>query len=210
MRLTTTLSGLALSILTFGQQGQKQRLTNVQVGQQAPEIVMASPSGEVLRLSQLKGKVVLIDFWASWCRPCRMENPHVRQVYHTYKDRLFTNGDGFQVFSVSMDRQGALDAWKGAIAKDSLDWKWHVGAVNEPENAAAQEYGAMFIPTNALIDGEGKIIGMDLHGDDLTNALEGLLEKNPTKLDKALEGLLEKDPAKLENHGKKKTAGSKQ
>jgi len=184
MRLTTTLSLLALSIVTFGQQGQKQRLTNVQVGQQAPEIVMASPSGEVLRLSQLKGKVVLIDFWASWCRPCRMESPHVRHVYHTYKDRLFTNGDGFQVFSVSMDRQGALDQWKAAIEKDSLDWKWHVGAVNEPENAAAQEYGAMFIPTNALIDGSGKIIGIDLHGEDLDRALDGLLEKDPTKLAK--------------------------
>ncbi len=183
MRLTTTLSLLALSVLTFGQ-GQKKRLTNVDVGQQAPEIVMASPSGEVLRLSQLKGKVVLIDFWASWCRPCRMENPHVRRTYHSYKDKLFTNGDGFQVFSVSMDRQGALEQWKGAIAKDSLDWKWHVGAVNEPDNAAAQEYGAAFIPTNALVDGQGKIIGIDLHGELLTEALEGLLEKDPAKLAK--------------------------
>ena len=83
-----------------------------------------------------------------------------------------------------MDRQGAMDAWKAAIAKDSLDWKWHVGAVNETENAAAQEYGAMYIPTNALIDGEGKIIGKDLHGEALTAALEGLLEKDPAKLEK--------------------------
>ena len=183
MRLTTIIPLLALASPTFGQE-QKKRLTNVEVGQQAPEIVMASPSGEVLRLSQLKGKVVLIDFWASWCRPCRRENPHVRHTYHTYKDKLFTNGDGFQVFSVSMDRQGALEQWKGAIAQDSLDWKWHVGAVNEPENAAAQEYGAMFIPTNALIDGEGKILGIDLHGDALTQALDGLLEKDATKLAK--------------------------
>jgi len=188
MRTANTFLAATIALLSFGQQGQKKRLTNVDVGQQAPEIVMASPSGEVLRLSQLKGKVVLIDFWASWCRPCRMENPHVRRTYHTYKDKLFTNGDGFQVFSVSMDRQGALEQWKGAIAKDSLDWKWHVGAVNEPDNAAAQEYGAAFIPTNALVDGQGKIIGIDLHGDHLTEALEGLLEKDATKLAKHQKG----------------------
>ena len=186
MRHLLTLLASAPALLTYGQQ---ERLLNVQVGQVAPEIVMASPSGEVLRLSQLKGKLVLVDFWASWCRPCRMESPHVRHTYHTYKDRLFTTGDGFAVFSVSLDRQGALEAWKGAIAKDSLDWKWHVGAVNEPENAAAQEYGARFIPTNALVDGTGRIIAKDLHGEDLTEALNARLEK---------------DPMELEKHGKKR------
>lgn len=184
MRLPSTLALLTLTSFSFAQQQEKKRLTNVEVGQIAPEIVMASPSGEVLRLSSLKGKVVLIDFWASWCRPCRRENPHVRHTFHAYKDKLFTKGDGFAVFSVSMDRQGALEQWKGAIAQDSLDWKWHVGAVNEPENAAAQEYGAMFIPTNALIDGEGRIIGIDLHGEDLTRALDGLLEKDPAKVER--------------------------
>ena len=167
---------------------QQERLLNVQVGQMAPEIVMANPSGDVLRLSELKGKLVLVDFWASWCRPCRMESPHVRRAYHTYKDRLFTKGDGFAVFSVSLDRQGQAEAWKAAIAKDSLDWKWHVGAVNEVQNAAAEEYGARFIPTNALVDGEGRIVAKDLHGEALTNALNALLEK---------------DPMKLERHGKK-------
>ncbi len=157
-------------------------MTNVKVGDIAPEIVMQLPDGEVLRLSQLKGKVILLDFWASWCRPCRLDNPHVRHVYHTFKDKVFTNGDGFAVFSVSLDRQGGGDAWKGAIAKDSLDWKWHVGAVVDGDNSAAQEYGVKFIPTNVVIDGGGKIIAMDLHGPALDQLLESLLEKDPAKL----------------------------
>ena len=158
------------------------RVTNVKVGDMAPEIVMSSPDGEVLRLSQLKGKVILLDFWASWCRPCRLDNPHVRHAYHTFKDKVFTNGDGFAVFSVSLDRQGGGDAWKGAIGKDSLDWKWHVGAVVDGDNSAAQEYGVKFIPTNVVIDGSGKIIAMDLHGPALDQLLESLLEKDPAKL----------------------------
>ncbi len=173
----------ALAALPILASAQQERLTNVQLGQQAPEIVMSSPTGEVLRLSQLKGKVVLVDFWASWCRPCRMDNPFVRSTYHQYKNQLFTNGEGFAVFSVSLDRQGGLENWKAAIAKDSLDWKWHVGAVEDGQNAAAQEYGAKFIPTNAIIDGTGKIIGKDLHGEALTQLLESLVEKDPVKLE---------------------------
>lgn len=168
--------------LSFTLASAQERLTNVQVGDQAPEIVMSGPDGTVLRLSQLKGKVVLVDFWASWCRPCRMENPHVRHVFHSYKDRVFTNGNGFAVFSVSLDRVGGGDAWKKAIEQDSLDWKWHVGAVETGENGAAEEYGARFIPTNVLIDGTGKVIGKDLHGDQLEQLLDSLLEKDPARL----------------------------
>ncbi len=168
----------ALPFMSFAQE----RITNVKVGDLAPEIVMTSPDGEVLRLSQLKGKVVLLDFWASWCRPCRLDNPHVRHVYHTFKDKLYTNGDGFAVFSVSLDRQGGGDAWKGAIAKDSLDWKWHVGAVTDGQNSGANTYGVKFIPTNVVIDGTGKIIAMDLHGPALDELLESLVEKDPAKL----------------------------
>lgn len=168
----------ALPLFCFAQD----RVTNVKVGDLAPEVVMSSPDGELLRLSQLKGKVILLDFWASWCRPCRMDNPHVRHVYQAFKDQLFTNGDGFAVFSVSLDRQGGADAWKGAIAKDSLDWKWHVGAVVDGDNTAANEYGVKFIPTNVVIDGTGKIIAMDVHGPELDELLEGLLEKDPAKL----------------------------
>jgi peroxiredoxin len=181
MHLHRLLLPIALAWLPFVSSAQD-RVTNVKVGDMAPEITMTSPDGEVLKLTQLKGKVVLLDFWASWCRPCRLDNPHVRHVYHTFKDKLFTNGDGFAVFSVSLDRQGGMDAWKGAIAKDSLDWKWHVGAVGDGNNTAANTYGVRFIPTNVVIDGTGRIIAMDLHGPALDQLLEGLLEKDPAKL----------------------------
>lgn len=182
MRLTALLPLLALGLTASAQQ---ERLTNVKVGDQAPEIVMADPEGRVLRLSELKGKVVLVDFWASWCRPCRMDNPNVRRIYHSYKDRTFTVGDGYAVFSVSLDRVGGLDAWKAAIAKDSLDWKWHVGAVTDGENGASEEYGVRFIPTNVLIDGTGKVIAVDLHGEALEAALQQLLERDPARLEAA-------------------------
>ncbi|MFT3883937.1 MAG: TlpA disulfide reductase family protein [Flavobacteriales bacterium] len=160
----------------------QERLTGVNVGDLAPEIAMPDPNGDTLRLSSLKGQVVLVDFWASWCRPCRMESPHVRHAYHTYNDRLFTNGKGFSVFSVSLDRAGGLAQWKKAIATDSLDWKWHVGDVTNGTPAAAQRYQVAFIPTNALIDGEGRVIRKDLHGEALEQALNALLQQDAKQL----------------------------
>jgi len=181
MRSTFCIS-LVLAATSFTC-AQQQRLTGVNVGDIAPEIEMKNPAGEVLKLSSLKGKVVLIDFWASWCRPCRMENPHVRHIYHTYKDKPFANASGFQVFSVSMDRAGAADAWKKAIATDSLDWPWHVGAVEDGVNPASQKYQVAYIPTNVLIDAEGKVLGKDLHGEAVEQMLDGLLETDPAKLE---------------------------
>jgi len=89
----------------------------------APEITLKSPNGKQVNLSKLRGKLVLIDFWASWCGPCRNESPNVVEAYKKYKNRKFTNGNGFEVFSVSLDKDE--NAWRKAIKEDKLTWKNH-------------------------------------------------------------------------------------
>ncbi|MCH2225442.1 MAG: TlpA family protein disulfide reductase [Crocinitomicaceae bacterium] len=143
-------------------------------GAQAPDIELKSPKGKTVKLSKLKGKMVLIDFWASWCAPCRRENPNVVEAYDKYKKSKFKNGKGFEVFSVSLDKKS--DAWQNAIDKDELTWKYHgldVGGI------IAREYGVTSIPTAFLIDGDGKIIasGKEIRGLELHKVLDGQLEK---------------------------------
>ncbi len=150
----------------------------VRVGEPAPDITLPNPRGENMSLSDLRGKIVLLDFWASWCGPCRRENPNVVKVYKRYKD------EGFEVFSVSLDgldtrtkaRLGndperikqmadrSKQRWVQAIEQDNLIWDYHVSDLKKWESKAASKYGVTSIPRTFLIDREGNIAAINLRG----------------------------------------------
>jgi peroxiredoxin len=150
----------------------EEQMASLGIGDKAPDIAMTDPSGKVRKLSDLKGKVVLIDFWASWCRPCRMENPNVVKTYNEFKDERFQNGDGFEVFSVSLDQNKT--AWENGIQQDGLVWENHVSDLQYWKNAAARLYNVNSIPATFLIDGNGVIIKKNLRGEALRNTLESM------------------------------------
>jgi thiol-disulfide isomerase/thioredoxin len=157
--------------------------------QPAPDIKLPNPDGKEYSLADLKGKVVLLDFWASWCRPCRMENPNVVQAYNNYKDK------GFTVFSVSLDgldsrteqmlasdaarlkeaKANEIKKWKGAIEQDGLIWPTHVSDLKKWECAPARMYGVNSIPRAFLIDKEGRIAATGMRGAQLEETLKQLL-----------------------------------
>ena len=142
------------------------------VGALAPDFRLADTAGKKIALSALKGKYVLLDFWAAWCGPCRQENPNVVQAFKTYKN------DGFTVLGVSLDKE--KKSWLKAIHDDNLQWQ-HVSDLKFWASEAAILYGITSIPRNFLLDPRGKIIGRDLRGQDLLDKLEELFPAKKIK-----------------------------
>jgi peroxiredoxin len=145
------------------------QLQRVAVGALAPDFSQATPDGRLLKLSDLRGQYVLIDFWASWCGPCRQENPSLIKVYNAYKAK------GFTVLGVSLDNASQRAAWLKAIASDGLPWP-QVSSLTRP-NPVALTYGVNAIPQNFLLDPQGRILAVNLFGEELPEKLAEVLDK---------------------------------
>jgi peroxiredoxin len=147
---------------------EKESAKRLAIGQKAPEIALPNPAGDTIALSSLRGQYVLLDFWASWCKPCRVENPNLVKAYKRYNDK------GFEIYQVSLDKKRA--SWEKAIEKDNLSWT-HVSDLKFWNSSAAKTYNIRSIPANFLLNEKGEIIDKNLRGDALQKKLHEIFSK---------------------------------
>lgn len=144
------------------------------IGNTAPDIRLPDYKGVLVSLTSLRGKVVLIDFWASWCAPCVKEQPELAELYKQYKGSVFNNGKGFEIYGVSLDNKKA--EWESTIKKNNISWI-QVSDLKFWTSPVAKTYHIQALPFNVLVDGNGVIIAKDLHHNDLEHFMTNLLTK---------------------------------
>jgi thiol-disulfide isomerase/thioredoxin len=140
------------------------------IGDKAIDLNYNNPNGEKMSLSKIKDKLVLIDFWASWCGPCRRENPSLVDAYRKYNKTKFKDGNGFEIYSLSLDKNE--DAWVKAINQDQLFWEYHVSDLGGWQSEGSSKYNIRSIPSNVLVNGKGIIIAKNLKGPALHRFLD--------------------------------------
>ena len=167
---------LSVALLLFGSiySTVAAQSTGLEIGNKSPEIKLPTTKGDIVALSSLKGKLVLIDFWGTWCSPCVEEQSELAKLYSKYKPAAFTNGKGFEIYGVSLDVKKSN--WENFITKNKINWI-QVSDLKFWTSPVAKTYNIQGLPFNILIDGKGIILAKNLHGIDLEKEIARYLQK---------------------------------